>query len=425
MITLIKNGRIIDPRNKIDFVGAVLIENGKIKSVVEGDISGDFDEVIDASDMVVSPGFIDMHVHLREPGYEYKETIASGLAAAAAGGFAAVCPMPNTNPITDNEEIVSSLLAKAAQANGVKLYPIAAATKGSKGEALTSIGALKAVGAVAISDDGHPVKNSGLLRRVMEYASSFNFTYISHAEDQDLVGDGQMNEGDHSTLFGMPGVASVSESVVIARECLLAEYLGVSVHIAHVSKEPSVALIRFFKSRGVKVTAETTPHYLTLTDEALGSYDTNTKINPPIGSQKDREALIAAVADGVIDVVATDHAPHHEREKNVEFYAAPPGIVGLETAVALLLRHYHSGVLSLKRVVELLTKGYEILSIDGGDLSVGSSADITIFDPDYQWTIDRNMFLSKGRNTPFHGFQVKGAVFRTVVDGKSLYVRKY
>lgn len=425
MITVIKNGRVIDPKNGVDFVGSVVIENGKIKSIAEGAVSGDFDEVIDATDMVVSPGFIDMHVHLREPGFEYKETIASGLDAAAAGGFTAVCPMPNTKPIIDNEETVAYIRAKAAAANGVKLYPIAAATKGSKGESLTPVGALKAAGVVAISDDGHPVEDGGLLRRIMEYASSFNMTYISHAEEKTLVGDGQMNEGEYSTLFGMPGVPSVSESAMIARECLIAEYLNIPVHIAHVSKEPSVALVRFFKERGVKVTAETTPHYLTLTDEALGNYDTNTKINPPIGSEKDREALIKAVADGVIDVIATDHAPHHEREKNVEFYAAPPGIVGLETAVAFLLKHYHSGVLSLGRIVELFTKGYDILNIDGGDLSVGASADITIFDPDYQWTVDRNMFASKGKNTPFHGFQVKGAVFHTLVDGKTIYTRKY
>ncbi len=425
MITLIKNGRIVDPKNDMDGIGFVAIEDGKIVALSEGDYSGDFDEVIDASDMVVAPGFIDMHVHLREPGFEYKETIHSGLEAAAAGGFTAVCPMPNTSPVADNEAVIAEMLAKASSANGVKLYPIAAATKGSKGEDLAPAGALKNAGAVALSDDGHPVEDSGLLRRVMEYASSFGLTYISHAEDRSLVRDGQMNEGESSTLFGMPGISSVSESAIVARECLLAEYLHLPVHIAHVSKEASVALIRFFKQRGVAVTAETTPHYLTLTDEALGTYDTNTKVNPPIGSERDREALIEAIADGTIDVVVTDHAPHHVREKNVEFYAAPPGITGLETAVALVLRHYHSGAISLKRVVELFTAGYRILSLPGGSLAVGATADITIFDPDYQWTIDKNMFRSKGRNTPFHGFHVKGAVFRTIVDGKIVYLRKY
>jgi dihydroorotase len=424
MKLIIKNGTIVDPVKNEEFKKTIVIEDGIIKEITDkADEKGA--EVIDAEGMIVSPGFIDLHVHFREPGFEYKEDIHTGLKAAAAGGFTSVCTMPNTNPAVDNADTVKAIVEKAKSGNGVKLYPVACATRGLEGEALAPIGELKESGAVAISDDGRPVKNTDLLKRAMEYASSFDVKYISHSEDLYLSNGGQMNEGFYSTVYGMPGIPWVGEASQIARDCMLAEYLDLPVHIAHVSTSMSVDIIKFFKDRGVKVTAETAPHYVTLTDEALGSFNTNTKINPPLRTEKDRLAIIEALKNGVLDAVATDHAPHHEREKAVEFNAAPPGIVGLETALPLILKLYHDGALTIKRVVELFTAGYKIMEKQGGTIEVGAPADITVFDPEYQWTVDRNMFHSKSKNTPFHGFHVKGAVFYTVVDGKLIYKREF
>lgn len=424
MKLIIKNGTIVDPVKNEEIKKVIVIEDGIIKEITDKADEKDA-EIIDADGMIVSPGFIDLHVHFREPGYEYKEDIHTGLKSAAAGGFTSVCTMPNTNPAVDNADTVKSIVEKAKTGNGVKLYPVACATRDLEGEALAPIGELKENGAVAISDDGRPVKNTDLLKRAMEYASSFDIKYISHSEDLYLSTGGQMNEGFYSTVYGMPGIPWVGEASQIARDCMLAEYLDLPIHIAHVSTSMSVDIIKFFKDRGVKVTAETAPHYVTLTDEALGSFNTNTKINPPLRSEKDRLAIIEALKNGVLDAVATDHAPHHEREKAVEFNAAPPGIVGLETALPLILKLYHDGALTIKRVVELFTAGYKIMEKQGGTIEVGAPADITIFDPDYQWTVDRNMFHSKSKNTPFHGFHVKGAVFYTVVDGKLIYKRDF
>ncbi|HSW61548.1 MAG TPA: dihydroorotase [bacterium] len=424
MKLVIKNGTLVNPVPTGKIKTSIVVENGIVTDINENpDMTGA--EIINAEGMIVAPGFIDIHVHFRDPGFEYKEDIISGLNAAAAGGFTSVCTMPNTNPVADNVETIRYMLERATLGNGVKLYPVAAASRGLKGEGLSPIGELKEGGAIAISDDGKPIKNTDLLKRVMEYGSSFDMKYISHSEDTYLAEGGQMNEGYFSTIYGMSGIPVVGEASQIARDCMMAEYLDLPVHIAHVSAKMSVDIIRYFKSRGVKVTCETAPHYFTLTDQAVGGFDTNTKINPPLRSEEDRLAVIGALKEGVIDAIATDHAPHHQREKEVEFNSAPCGIVGLETALPLALKLYHEGVLTIEKVVELFTAGYCIMGVKGGVIEKGAPADITIFDTDYQWTVDKNMFLTKGRNTPFHGFHVKGAVFVTVADGRVVYKRDF
>ncbi len=426
MKLLIKNATICPGTGK-SFTGSLLIENDRIAKVAPVEIRNDgVDEALDARGMVAAPGLIDIHVHFRDPGFEYKEDIVSGLNAAAAGGFTAVCTMPNTSPVCDNIGTIEYQKKKAReQGNGVRLFPIGAATKGQKGETMAPIGELKEGGAVAVSDDGKPIQDSSLLLRVMQYAATFGLTYAAHAEDLYLSRGGQMNEGYFSTLYGLPGIPAVGEALSVVRECLMAEYLGLPIHICHVSTKAACDIIAFFKARGVKVTAETAPHYLLLTDEALGSYDPNTKVNPPLRSEEDRRAVLEALKNGTIDAIATDHAPHHERDKNLEFNAASSGMVGLETAVALTLKFVHENQISLERFVELFTAGYRIFGIEGGTLAEGGRADITLIDPSYAWTVDKNMFLSKGRNTPFHGFHVKGAVFRTIVAGRTIYTRPY
>lgn len=424
MKLIIKNGTLVNPAKKEKKKTSVVIENGVITEITDSPNESDA-QIINADGMIVAPGFIDIHVHFRDPGYEHKEDIHTGLKAAAAGGFTSVCTMPNTNPVADNIETIRYMLERAAAGNGVKLYPVASASKGLKGEGLAPIGELKEGGAIAVSDDGKPIKNTDLLKRVMEYGSSFDMKYISHSEDSYLAEGGQMNEGFYSTIYGMTGIPVVGEASQIARDCMMAEYLDLPVHIAHVSAAISVDMIRYFKNRGVKVTAETAPHYLTLTDQAVGGFDTNTKINPPLRSEADRLALIEAVKSGIIDAVATDHAPHHQREKEVEFNNAPFGIIGLETALPIVLKLYHEGHLTIEKVVELFTAGYSIMGLKGGVVEKGVPADLTIFDTEYQWTVDKNMFFSKSSNTPFHGFHVKGAVFATIVDGKVVFSREF
>lgn len=424
MKLVIKNGTVVNPLVGKTKKTSIVIENGKVAEITANPDTKDA-EVFNAEGMFVAPGFIDIHVHFRDPGFEYKEDIFSGLEAAAAGGFTSVCTMPNTKPAADNVETIRYMYERAAKGNGVKLYPIAAATKGLKGESLAPIGELAEGGAIAISDDGRPIQNTDLLKRVMEYASTFDMIYVSHSEDLYLSETAQMNEGYYSTVYGMTGNPVVGEASQIARDCMMAEYLKLPIHIAHVSAALSVDIIKFFKERGAKITAETAPHYITLTDEALGGFDTNTKINPPLRSEADRLAVIKALKDGIIDAIATDHAPHHQREKEVEFNNAPSGIVGLETALPLVLKLYHDKELSIERIVELFTAGYKIMGIDGGKIEVGAPADITVFDPDYQWTVDKNMFKSKSRNTPFHGFHVKGAVTATIVNGRTVYSRDF
>jgi len=425
MKLLIKNATICPGTGK-SFTGSLLVEGGCVAKVAPVELKVEGAEALDARGMIVTPGLIDIHVHFRDPGYEYKEDIVSGLQAAAAGGFTAVCTMPNTSPVCDNIGVIEYQKKKAVeQGNGVRLFPIGAATKGQKGEAMAPVGELKEGGAIAISDDGKPIQDSSLLLRLMQYASSFGLAYVAHAEDLYLSKGGQMNESYFSTLYGLPGIPAVGEALSVARECLMAQYLGLPVHICHVSTKAACDLIAYFKAQGVKVTAETAPHYLLLTDAALGSYDPNTKVNPPLRSEEDRKALVEAVRNGTIDAIATDHAPHHERDKNLEFNAASSGMVGLETAAALLLKFVHEKQISLERFVELFTAGYRIFGIEGGAIAEGGRADLTIIDPAYQWTIDKNMFLSKGRNTPFHGFHVSGAVFHTFVAGNAVYARPY
>jgi dihydroorotase len=424
MKLVIKNGTLVNPAGKINGKTSLVIEDGIITEITETpDLSGA--EVIDADGMVVSPGFIDIHVHFREPGDEHKEDITTGLNAAAAGGFTAVCTMPNTNPVPDNAKTIKLMLEKAVEGNGVKLYPVAAATKGIKGLEMSDADELKKAGAVALSDDGKPVADTALLKKIMEKGKSSGMKYVSHSEDLYLAEGGQMNEGHFSSVYGMKGIPVVGEASQIARDCMLAEYLDVPLHLSHVSAKMSVDIIRYFKDRGVKVTCETAPHYITLTDEAVGKFGTNAKINPPLRSEDDRFAIINGLKEGVIDAIATDHAPHHQREKEVEFNSAPCGIIGLETALPLVLKLYHDGIISIERVVELFTAGYRIMNVPGGRIEKGSKADITIIDTDYQWTVDKNMFFSKGRNTPFHGFHVKGAVFFTLADGKVIYKREF
>ncbi len=424
MKLVIRNGKLINPAGNINGKTALIIEDGIITEITENpDISGA--EVIDAEGMIVAPGFIDIHVHFREPGYEHKEDILTGLNAAAAGGFTAVCTMPNTNPVPDNAETVKLMLEKAAKGNGVKLYPVASATKGIKGIEMSEPDELKKAGAVALSDDGRPVADTALLKKIMEKGRSCGMKYVSHSEDLYLAEGGQMNEGHFSAVYGMKGISVVGEASQIARDCMLAEYLDVPLHISHVSAKMSVDMIRYFKSRGVKVTCETAPHYITLTDEAVRKFGTNAKINPPLRTENDRLAMIEALKEGVIDAIATDHAPHHQKEKEVEFSSAPCGIVGLETALPLVLMLYHEGILTIERVVELFTAGYRIMGVPGGIIEKGAIADITIFDPDRQWTIDKDRFMSKSRNTPFHGFNVQGVVFATIADGKIIYKRDF
>ena len=386
MRILIKGGRIVDPSQGIDEKGNILIEKGKIKSFPK--TAKKFEEdskvkVIDAKGKVVSPGLVDIHVHLREPGFEHKETISSGCKSAAAGGFTSIVCMPNTNPVNDNASVTEYILLKARTEGIVNVFPIGAITKGEMGETLAQIGEMYEAGCVGVSDDGMPVMDSKVMRHAMEYVQAFDIPVISHAEDKNLSGAGVMNEGDVSTQLGLAGIPCASEDVMVSRDIMVAELTGARLHICHVSTAGSVRLIRAAKKRGVKVTAEVTPHHFILTDEAVGQYDTNAKMNPPLRSKKDRKAVIEGLKDDTLDAIATDHAPHSEDEKKVEFDLAPFGIVGLETALPLSLKLVEDGVLSLDKVISKLTNvPSEILNLGKGTLEIGSAADIVIFDPE-------------------------------------------
>jgi dihydroorotase len=416
---LIKGGRLIDASRNIDEPADVLIDDGQIKQVGPG-IRVESEATLDASGLVVTPGFIDLHVHFREPGEEYKETIASGSAAAVAGGFTSVCTMPNTSPVNDNASATRFVLDKAREAAMARVYPIGAITRGSNGEELAEMAEMKHAGAVAVSDDGRSVMNSQIMRHAMEYARDHDLVVVDHCQCLDLSAGGVMNEGHYSTLLGLKGMSSVAEENHIARDILLAELTGARVHIAHISTAGGVQMIRDAKRRGVAVTCEVTPHHLALTDAAVVGFNTNTKMNPPLRSEVDRKALIEAVVDGTIDALATDHAPHHADEKMLEYDRAPFGVIGLETALGITLEVlYHSGAVSLRRVVELLTIGpARAFSLAGGTLDVGAPADATIFDPNSEWKVDPLEFKSKSRNTPFDGWQVRGKVVATVVGGR-------
>lgn len=413
----IKNANILG--KKAD----VLIESDRIVAIGKIDEYIDGCGVIQADGLTLLPAFVDMHTHLREPGFEGKETIATGSMAAVAGGYASVCCMPNTKPVTDNPYIVKYIIDRAKEADKARVYPIGAISVGLKGETMAEMGKMKSAGAVAMSDDGQPVTTAQMMRLALEYAKDFNLLLISHCEDKGLVGEGVMNEGYNSTRFGLKGIPSAAEDVMIAREIILAEMLDTRVHIAHVSTASGVQLIREAKARGVKVTAETCPHYIAGTDDLVAGYNTMAKVNPPLREEKDRQAVIAGLADGTIDCIATDHAPHTKEDKNCEFNFAANGISGIETAFALCYTYLvDSGIMSLDKLSGLMTKTpAEIVGIPYGQIEVGGLADLTLVDLDAKYTIDGSKFYSKGKNTPFDGFVVKGKVKYTVVGGKIKY----
>lgn len=417
---IIKNATVVlpDGEKKTD----IRIENGRIAELADH-IEG---EGIDAKGLTVLPGLIDMHVHLREPGFERKEDIESGSRAAVKGGFTQVCCMSNTNPVIDNKVVVTYIKAREKQVNLCKIHPIGAITKGQAGEELAAIGGMKAAGAVALSEDGKSVVSSNLMANAMKYASDFGLICLCHCEDKSLVDGGVVHEGYYSTLTGLKGSIRAAEDIMIAREICLAESLSLPVHICHVSTYSGIQLIREAKARGVQVTAETCPHYFTLTDEVIASFDPNTKVNPPIREEKDRLAVIEGLKDGTLDCIVTDHAPHHVDDKNVEYDLAAFGISGIETSFALsytaLVR---SGEMTLGELVKKMSyHPAEILHLEGGTIEVGGVADFTIVDLNEEWTIDRTKFVSKGKNTPFHGRKVYGKVKYTVVDGELKYEEK-
>ncbi|MGI9534490.1 MAG: dihydroorotase [Thermodesulfobacteriota bacterium] len=425
MKLLIKNGRVIDPANNISRVKNILIDKGRIKSYPKNIKSLEKRreiKVIDASKLVVVPGLVDIHVHLREPGYEHKETIKTGTLSAAAGGFTSIACMPNTNPINDNASVTDYILLKAQTEGVVNVFPIGAITKNEEGVELAEIGEMYEAGCVGISDDGMPVVNSNLMRRAMEYVRSFNIPVITHSEDTYLSDNGVMNEGKYSTLLGLKGIPNASEEVMIARDINLSELTGTHLHICHVSTEGSVRIIKSAKKRGVKVTAEATPHHFLLSDEEVLNYNTNAKMNPPLRTNKDVRAVQKGLKDGTIDIIATDHAPHSEDEKNVEFDKAPFGIVGLESALPLSLMLRDSKMLTLNEIIEKLTVlPSKIINIDRGTLGKNKVADVTIFDPNEKITIDKKKFYSMGKNTPFDNWKLKGKVKYTIVSGKIVY----
>ena len=444
MRILIAGGRVIDPAGGVDEVVDLLIEDGRIIRIQKNGPGSGFqvpskgkaergkrrvepglqvDRVMDAAGLVVCPGLIDMHVHLRQPGREDKETIATGTLAAARGGFTAVCCMPNTDPVNDTRSVTEFILDTAKREGAVHVYPVGAISKGLRGEELAEIGELFESGCVAVSDDGRPVMNAELMRRAMEYAGMFDLPVISHCEDLHLSGKGVAHEGIVSTELGLCGIPSTSEAAMVARDILLAELTGGRLHVAHVSAAESVRLIREAKARGVRVSCEATPHHFALTEEAVRGFDTNAKMNPPLRSESDRQAILAGLRDGTIDVIATDHAPHTAQEKEQEFDVAPFGVIGSETALALTLTTLvASGTLSLNQAIAKLTsEPARILKLPKGRIAEGADADLTIFDPDREWTVDTSGFASKSRNTPFHGWRLKGGTVATIVAGKVVW----
>ncbi len=417
---LIRGGRVIDPASGFDGVRDVCIVDGLITAGWKCD-----GPVFDATGMVVAPGFIDMHVHLREPGIEHAETIESGSRAAAAGGFTTICCMPNTIPVNDNATVTSYIVERARNAAIVNVLPIGAITKGSLGEELAAIGSMKSAGIVAISDDGRPVMNSRVMRRAMEFARAFDIPVIDHCEDLNLSAGGDMHEGVHSTRLGLRGIPSSSEDVMVARDILLAESTGARFHVAHISTRRSVAMVAFAKSKGLPVTCETTPHHFALTDAHLADYDSNYKMRPPLRTGLDVDAVIDGIVSGAIDVIATDHAPHAGDEKMQEFERCPFGITGLETALGLSLEHLvHAEKISLMHMVALFTTGpANVLKLDGGTLAEGSKGDVTIFDMDSAWSYDVSRSESKSKNSPFNGKKFRGGPVATIVGGHMVWQR--
>ncbi len=423
MKLLIKNGRVIDPASGKDEILDILIDKGKIIDL-KPRIKDDNAHTLDIPGKVIAPGFIDMHVHLREPGQEYKETIRTGTQAAARGGFTSIACMPNTSPVNDSRNVTEFILNEASKKAPVNVFPIAAVTRGLQGEEITDMVDLIDSGAIAFSDDGQPVSNSQIMRRAMEYAKISQSLIIDHCEDKELSADGVMHEGYYSNILGLNGIPSSSEEVMIARDILLAEYLEARIHIAHISTKRSVSLVKAAKKRKVRITAEVTPHHILLTDKDLQTYDTNFKMKPPLRSEEDKKAILAAVLDGTIDVFATDHAPHTPDEKEIEFDYAPFGIIGLETAVPLLLdRLVNPGLISLQRFVEMMSLNpATILGLKNkGKIDIGADADLTVLNLSTNHTIDSSSFFSKSRNTPFNGWAVNGIPEITIVSGKIVH----
>jgi len=430
---LIRGGRVIDPAQGMDRHLDVWIVDGKIAEVGAdiraplqraGDDPSTAPRIIEAQGCIVAPGFLDMHVHLREPGFEYKETIATGLAAAAAGGFTAVAAMANTKPVNDTPAVTEFMLRRAAAVRGTRLFPIGAVSVNLHGEELAEIGGMHKAGIVALSDDGMPVMNPRLMRRAMEYGRMLDLPILSHCEDHRLSADGVMHEGLISTALGLPGVPAVAEDVMVYRDIQLAAFTGAHLHVQHVSTAEAVDLVRRAKDKGITVTAEVCPHHFTLTHEAVRGYNTNTKVNPPLRTAEDVEAIKAGLQDGTIEVIASDHAPHHVAEKEQDYTAAPAGMIGLETSLGLSMRLYHTGVLALPQLIAKYTvHPASVLGVPYGTLRVGSSADVTILDPDYAYEVEAITFRSRSKNSPFLGWRLRGAAVVTIVSGEVIFER--
>lgn len=425
MKLLISNGHLIDPLAPENTGLSVLIEDGIVKGWLKhGEAPPEGTEVFDASGLLVAPGFIDLHVHLREPGQEHKETIATGCAAAVAGGWTSVCPMPNTNPVNDNAAITRYMIEQAERAGLANVFPIGAITKSSDGSELAEMGEMKAAGAVAVSDDGRPVPNAGIMRRAMQYAKDFGLPVVDHCEDKSLSSGGVMHEGRMSLLLGLKGMPALAEDIDVVRDIILAKETGSHVHIAHVSTKGAIEAVRRAKNEGINVTCEVTPHHFTLTDRSVEGYDTNTKMAPPLRSEEHLEAIIEGIKDGTIDAIATDHAPHHADEKALEYDRAPFGITGLETAVGLAFNELvHKGIIGLERLVEMCSANpARIFKLKGrGTLAPGSIADVTIIDPHKKWTYRGADSRSKSRNSPFEGWEFTGRAVATIVGGRIVF----
>jgi dihydroorotase len=426
MRLLIANGHVIDPASGVNAGKNVFIEDGRVVDLLAyNDGVPEGCEVFEATGLIVAPGFIDMHVHLREPGQEYKETVASGAAAAVAGGFTSVCAMPNTDPVNDNPAVTRFIIEQAEHAGLAHVFPIGAITKSSQGTELAEMGEMKNAGIVAVSDDGRPVPTAGMMRRAMEYARGFDLPLVDHCHDHSLGSRGVMHEGHWSLVLGLQGMPAAAEDMDAARDCLLAELTGARVHLAHVSTIGAIETVRRAKDAGLRLTCEVTPHHWSLTDEAVQNYDTNTKMSPPLRSRDHLEAILAGLRDGTIDAIATDHAPHHADEKALEYDDAPFGITGLETAVGLAFEKLvQPGIISLQRMVELFSLNpARIFELQGrGELRPGAHADITILDPELNWTFDVAKSKSKSRNTPFNGWSFRGAAVSTIVGGRIVHL---
>ncbi|MCA1576794.1 MAG: dihydroorotase [Acidobacteria bacterium] len=425
MKLLIANGYVIDPAQQVNAGRNLLIEDGRVAGLLgRGESVPEDAQVLDATGLIVAPGFIDLHTHLREPGQEYKETVATGAAAAVAGGWTSICAMPNTDPINDNPAVTRFIVEQAQKAKLANVYPIGAVTKGSGGKELAEMGEMKNAGIVAVSDDGRPVPTSGMMRRAMEYARGFDLPVVDHCQDASLSAGGVMHEGRWSLILGLRGMPAAAEDVDVVRDCVLAKLTGAKVHIAHVSTRGALEAVRNAKNEGLPVSCEVTPHHWTLTDDAVAEYDTNTKMSPPLRSRDHVDAILAAMKDGTIDAIATDHAPHHQDEKALEFDQAPFGITGLETAIGLAFDLVHQGLIDLERVVEMCsTNPARIFGLaERGSLAKGAHADITILDPQLEWVFDVNRSKSKSRNTPFNGRAMQGAAVATIVGGRLVYL---